>query len=139
MPKSDTKPTDMPDHASIDYPLTNEQIVQSLYGDGKPILFVVVAVQIASMAGAMPKMLRQMIGRDKADFQFPEVNSVSEWASLYANSRRLKDAMGGFLFGKEFETSLAMQVHQQFVHLPEEDIRGLVEKGLAKDPDMFKE
>lgn len=138
MSKSDTNQNDTPDNPSIDYSSTPEQIVQSLYGDGKPLFFVVIAVQIASMAGAMPKMLRQMIGREKADFEFPEASSVSEWASLYANPRRLKDAMGRLLFGKEFETSLVMQEHQQFVHLPEDDIRAQVEKGLAEDPDMFK-
>lgn len=74
--------------------ITNDETqsaLKLLRGNGKPLGFVVLAVQIAAGADDMKTLLSWGIGRTKPPRPLPPLPHVDEWLSLYRNHRAFND------------------------------------------------
>ena len=62
-------------------------------GEARPLLFVQMAVLIASSADGLAELLRMLIGRKRAPRRLPPVSPLSEWLPHFQRHSRLADAM----------------------------------------------
>lgn len=65
-----------------------------LRGKGKPSAFVGLAVEIASSADALARLLPWLIGREKLTRPLPPVPTLDEWLPLYRCHRAIPYALG---------------------------------------------
>lgn len=119
--------------------LTPEEVIRRLYGGGKPLLFVVLAVQIASCASELPKVMRQLLGRERLRIPHLAQLPIEDWVGLYSDSRRLKNAAGSFIVAEELPAAEIMQNWREFAHKPKDIIRQAVSEEIEADPHAFDE
>jgi hypothetical protein len=81
----------------LDAAKTPNEILVKLYGNGKPLFFVVHAIQIAEAADESQELLNIILGIAKAKRPLPPVPDLATWFSLYRNHNRIADKLGGDL------------------------------------------
>lgn len=74
-------------------PPTPEEVVRHLYGDGKPLIFVVIAAQIASSADDLCDLVKAFIDKKKLPQKVPPPPSVKHWISMYRRHNRMWNAL----------------------------------------------
>lgn len=102
---------------------TPEEVIRHLYGDGKPLIFVVIAAQIASSSDELCELLQAFIGKKKLPKKIPAPPPIKEWIGMYRRHNRMWNAINSFdeLSGEEDVTAQhASRGWRQLIAMPEE-------------------
>src|SRR5512136_2998965 len=98
-----------------------------LWGKGKPLAFVVLAVLIASSADQAAELVRILIGRKRSARRLPPGPALGEWLGLYRHHRRLVNAVGEpYMADWGMSASEAQDALRKLGQMPEDERRAEV-------------
>ena len=91
MVDGDLNPPELSDQTPA--PPTAEEVVRKLYGDGKPLIFVVFATQIAASADDLCELVQAFTSKKKLPEKVPPPPSVKRWIAMYRRHNRMWNAL----------------------------------------------
>ena len=119
---------------------TDREALAALYGNGKPFLFVVIAVQIAGGIDDIAELMRILVGRKKSPRRSPEPPPLDHWLKLYKKHRRLGDANFAVATGADdVKGSEAADVFRSMQGAPRDDVREAMQAIAEEDPNVLKQ
>lgn len=68
---------------------STEDLIKHLYGNGKPLLFVLVATQIAASVDALTALMKELIGKKRSPKHVPPVPPITEWLRMYRRHNQM--------------------------------------------------
>lgn len=116
--------------------ITPEEVISHLYGDGKPLIFVVIATQIASSADDLCELVQSFTGNKRLARKLPAPPPVNQWIKMYRHHNQMWNAINSFdeLAGIEDVTAQEMsRGWRGLVAMPEDERRETLAEFVSED------